>query len=599
MDRRHGPRYGGGSRRENVPREERPRSGEELRATLARLDRGPYPAYKELRGTWELGAVALFIDHVQGDPFAAPSRVRVRVPRAGQGALDRALDGDSRARRVALGDFLARRGARAVERHARRGQGSGKSGEVRIDAPGQEVLERSACRIADSWVEVRLSVGLPAAGRSILGREAMVLLTETLPTIAWEALRLTTTDENDAARQHLDTVEDARALRAQLLERGLVAFVADGAILPRASGVSQRPLPGAVPFVSPPELRVTLQVPHAGSIAGMGVSEGLTVIVGGGFHGKSTLLNAIARGPYEHIPGDGRERVVARADATVIRAEDGRRVAGVDISPFIGAVPSGGTTVRFSTENASGSTSQAANIIEAIEAGCRTLIMDEDTCATNFLIRDARMRRLVPSAREPITPFVDRVRDLYAGRGVSTLLVLGGSGDYLGVADTVVWMDAYHPREVTARAHAIAAEDGVPVPAVPQPFAVPPTRVPDPASVSAARRGRDRVRARGTEEIAFGGGDIDLRAVEQIVDPSQTRAIGELLAYATAHGVLDGGRTIAEILAALDAALDRAGLDLLAERPDEHPGDLARPRMLEVAAALNRLRTLKVMTSDE
>ncbi len=586
MRRRYGP-----PRQDEGPHDGRPRSAGELRAALARLDRAPYPAYKELRGVWDLGAVTLFIDRVQGDPFAAPSLVRVRVPRA---ALDPALDGDSRARRVALADFLARRGGRAVEQHARRSQGSGKSGAVRIDAPGQEVLERSACRVADDWAELRLSAGLPAAGRSILGREAADLLLETLPAIAWEALRLDA-DEAAAAREHLDTVEDARALRAQLRERGLVAFVADGAILPRASGVSQRPLVGAIPFASPPELRVTLHAPHAGEVAGMGVPEGLTVIVGGGFHGKSTLLAAIAHGPYDHLPGDGRERVVAREDAVVIRAEDGRRVAAVDISPFIGTLPSGGSTARFSTDNASGSTSQAANIVEAIEAGGGVLIMDEDTCATNFLIRDARMRLLVPAAHEPITPFVDRVRDLHAGLGVSTILVLGGSGDYLGVADTVIWMDAYRPREITARAHDIAAETSAGrETAAPRPLAAPPARIPDPASINAEQRGRDRVRARGTEEIAFGQEEIDLRAVEQIVDPSQTRAIGGLLAHAVARGHLDGQRTLAEALAALDADLDRAGLDLLAERLGEHPGELARPRMLEVAAAINRLRSLRV-----
>ncbi len=597
MGRRYPPRREDAPRPAARPDDGRARSGDDLREALARIDRGPYPAYRELRGAWALGTVTLFIDHVQGDPFAAPSRVRVRVPRAGDGALDPALDGDSPARRVALGDFLARRGAQAIERHGRRGQGSGKSGLIQIDAPGQEVLERSACRVADTWVELRLSVGLPAAGRTILGREAGPLLLEALPTIAWEALRLDAS-ARAAARRHLDTVEDARALRAQLVERGLVAFVANGAILPRASGVSPRPLAGAVPFDSPPELRVTLRAPHAGELAGMGMPDGLTVIVGGGFHGKSTLLSALARGVYDHLPGDGRERVVARADATVIRAEDGRRVEAVDISPFIGALPSGGDTARFGTENASGSTSQATNIVEAIEAGCRVLLMDEDTCATNFLIRDARMRRLVPAEREPITPFVDRVRELHAALGVSTVLVLGGSGDYLGVADTVVWMDAYRPRDVTARAHAIAAEDGASAgqdgtpPA--RPIVMPPARVPDPVSVNAERRGRDRVRARGTEEIAFGDEEIDLRAVEQIVDPSQTRAIGGLLAQAVARGHLDGRRTLAEALAALDRELDRQGLDLLAERAGEHPGDLARPRMLEVAAALNRLRTLRV-----
>lgn len=566
-----------------------------MRAALARLDRRPYPSYKELRGAWALGAVTLFIDHVQGDPFAAPSRVRVRLPRDGQGRLDPALDGASRARRIALADFLARRAERAVGRLAGRGgQGSGKSGLVQIDAPGQEVLERSACVVADAWVELRLSVGLPAAGRTILGREAATLLLDTLPAIAWEALRLGP-DDVAAAHQHLDTVEDAQALRAQLRERGLVAFVADGAILPRASGVSQRPLVGAVPFASPPELRVVLHTPHSGAVTGMGIPEGLTVIVGGGFHGKSTLLAAVARGVYDHAPGDGRERVVTRADSVVIRAEDGRRVAGVDISPFIGNLPNGGTTARFATDNASGSTSQAANIVEALEAGSRLLIMDEDTCATNFLIRDARMQRLVPAEREPITPFVDRVQDLRAGLGVSTLLVLGGSGDYLGVADTVIWMDAYRPQEVTARAQRIAAEVGPPREVAPsRPIAAPTARVPDPASVSAERGGRDRVRAHGTEEIAFGNEAIDLRAVEQLIDPSQTRAIGALLAHAVTRGHLDGKRTIADLLALLDADLDRAGLDLLAQRPGEHPGDLARPRMLELAAALNRLRTLRV-----
>lgn len=594
MNRRYGPRPGGSPRRDEMPRDGRPRSAEELRAALVRLDRAPYPAYKELRGTWTLGAITLFIDHVQGDPFAAPSRVRVRVSRNGEGAPERALDGDSRARRVALADFLARRGGRAVARHARRGQGSGKSGEVGIDTPGHEVLERSACRVTDEWTELRLSAGLPAAGRSILGREAAELLLETLPMIAWEALRLSA-DDAVAARKLIDTVEDAQALRSQLREQRLVAFVADGAILPRASGVSQRPLGGAVPFSSPPQLRVTLQVPHAGAVAGMGIPEGLTVIVGGGFHGKSTLLAAIARGPYDHIPGDGREQVVARADAVVIRAEDGRRVASVDISPFIGTLPAGGSTERFSTDNASGSTSQAANIVEAIEAGGRVLVMDEDTCATNFLIRDARMRRLVPAAHEPITPFVDRVRDLYTTLGVSTILVLGGSGDYLGVADTVIWMDAYRPHEVTAQAHAIAAEIGTSGESnAAHPFVAPPARIPDPTSINAERRGRDRVRARGTEEISFGQEEIDLRAVEQIVDPSQTRAIGGLLTHAVARGHLDGQRSLAAALAALDADLDQTGLDLLAERPGEHPGELARPRMLEVAAAINRLRTLRV-----
>ena len=566
-------------------------SADDLRDLLARIDRRPYPAYKDLRGGYRLGPVLLYVDHVQGDPFAAPSRLRVRVPRPP--ALDPALDGAHRGRRVALADFLARRAAPIVARLAGERHGSGHSGEVRIDAPGAEVLERSACLVADEWVELRLSVGLPAAGRTILGRAATDLLLDALPRIAQEAVHLDAGGRAAAAR-HLDTVEDAQALRAQLRDHGLVAFVADGAILPRASGVSQRPLAGAVPFASPPELRVTLTAPHAGPLAGLGVREGLTLIVGGGYHGKSTLLAALARGVYDHLPGDGRECAVTRADAVVIRAEDGRRVTEVDISPFIGRLPSGGTTERFTTDNASGSTSQAANIVEALEAGSRLLLMDEDTCATNFMIRDERMRRLVPPEREPITPLVDRVHQLRDRHGVSTVLALGGSGEYLGLADTVIWMDAYRPREVTSRAHAIAAESGrASDPATLAPFGPPPPRVPDPATLSPERRGRARVRARGTEEIAYGEEEIDLRAVTQLVDDSQTRAIGLLLSHAVANSHLDGRRALADALALLEADLDRRGLDLLASHPGEHPGDLARPRMLEVAAAINRLRSLR------
>ncbi|HET8632303.1 MAG TPA: ABC-ATPase domain-containing protein [Thermomicrobiales bacterium] len=564
----------------------------DLEAQLARLDRRPYPAYKDLRGAYALGPLTLYIDHVQGDPYAAPSRLRVRLPR--QGALDPALDGDSRVRRVALADFLARHAAAALALARPDRQGSGHSGEVRIDAPGAEVLERSACRVADEWAELRLSVGLPAAGRTILGRAAATILLDTVPAVARRALRLDAEAER-AARRHLDTIEDAEALRAQLPGRRLVAFVADGAILPRASGVSQRPLAGAVPFASPPELRVTLAAPHAGEVSGLGVPEGLTVIVGGGFHGKSTLLNALARGVYDHPPDDGRAFAVARADAMVIRAEDGRQITGVDIAPFIHGLPSGADTTAFSTANASGSTSQAANIVEALEAGSRLLLMDEDTCATNFLIRDALMRRLVPAAREPITPYVDRVRELERVHGVSTVLVMGGSGAYLGLADTVIWMDAYHPRDATARARALAAAAGAePAPAAGPPLGPFPRRVPDPASMNPERGGRTRLRARDTDEITYGAEEIDLRAVEQLVDPSQTRAIAGLLAHAVARGHVDGRRTLAEALALLDADLDRGGLDILARSPGEHPGDLARPRMLEVAAAINRLRSLAV-----
>jgi predicted ABC-class ATPase len=292
----------------------------------------------------------------------------------------------------------------------------------------------------------------------------------------------------------------------------------------------------------------------------MGIPEGVTLIVGGGFHGKSTLLDALSRGVYNHIPGDGRERVVTRADAVVIRAEDGRRVVGVDLSPFIRDLPLGRSTTCFTSEDASGSTSQASNILEALEAGARVLLMDEDTCATNFMIRDHLMRELVPAEAEPIVPFIDRVRQLHREAGVE---------------------------HVGARQHG----NGVFAPPNPWPGVV--QRVPIPESIDPRRRERTRIKAHGTEEVTFGYESIDLRHVEQLVDPSQVRAIGLALAYAVEHDIIDGKRALSAILDLVDEVVDREGLDILSPYRG-HPGDLARPRRYELAAALNRLRSLEV-----
>ncbi|HSM61283.1 MAG TPA: ABC-ATPase domain-containing protein, partial [Longimicrobiales bacterium] len=431
------------------------RDGAELGPLLARIDGRGYKAYRELKGAWRLPGLLLHVDHVQGDPFATPSRVRVRVePGVAGFPADVRAEGP---RELGTASFLARAFARAA-RVASRRVGTGHGGEIRMEGPGQEVLEQTAVRIhASGAVEARFGVGLPARGRRVLGGEASRLLGETVPRLVAETLVFSAHDA-DEVRLHADTNEDAEALRGALPGLGLVAFVADGAVLPRRSGVDDRPLegPDVVPFASPDTLRVEVELPNAGGVSGMGVPRGVTLIVGGGFHGKSTLLRALEAGVWNHRPGDGRERVVTRADAVKVRAEDGRAVAGVDISPFIDGLPFGRDTRGFSTPMASGSTSQAAAIVEALEAGTGLLLVDEDTSATNFMIRDRRMQELVPKEGEPITPFVDRVRDL-AEPGVSTVLVVGGSGDYLDVADTVIRMRDYLPSEVTERAREVAA----------------------------------------------------------------------------------------------------------------------------------------------
>ena len=564
-----------------------------LARDLQRIDGRPYGHYRDLRGrSYPLASGVLTFEHVQGDPFAAPSRLRVDLPGAALRLPAWAREG-SAARRAAA-DFLQRALQPALARAAG-GAGSGRSGLLEIAATGPEVLDRTGAAVsAEGSARLRLCAGLPAAGRRILGRAAAELLARRL-----EAALQGVVEGLDfaALRTHVQVVEDQVALRAQLGARGLIAFLADGSILPRRSGADARPLAQARRLQAPPALAAELRAPHAGTLRGLGIRAGVTLITGGGYHGKSTLLQALALGVYDHLPGDGRERCVAAEELVCVRAEDGRAVRGVCLTPFIGALPLGRDTSFFDSDDASGSTSQAAAIVEALEAGARGLLIDEDTAATNFMIRDARMRRLVPEAQEPITPFIDRVRQLREERGVSSVLVVGGAGDYLDVADCVIRMDAYQPHDVTAQAREVAAAQPLGGAAPRAPGAWPPgaPRVPLPESLD-PRRGRrpERVRAVKTRAIEFGHEEIDVSLLYQLVDAAQCRMIGDLL-LRLARGLCDGRRDLPRILAALDGELQAGGLDSLAQAGF---GDRARPRRFEVAAALNRLRSLRVGRGD-
>mmetsp|Transcript_9383 Transcript_9383/g.32644 ORF Transcript_9383/g.32644 Transcript_9383/m.32644 type:complete len:469 (+) Transcript_9383:687-2093(+) len=465
-----------------------------------------------------------------------------------------------------------------------------------VDAPGQHVVERTAVLVHDDAVEARFTVALPAQGRTVLGRAAHGTLVECLPRYVAAALRHEALDAAHVAA-HVACVEDSAALRSQLAGAGLVAFVGDGSVLPRRSGASDEPMAeGAVPFASPPSLARTFHLPNRGLVTGMGVPVGVTLVVGGGFHGKSTLLKAVELGVYDHLPGDGRELVVTDAAAVKVRAEDGRAVEGTDISPFISNLPYAKDTRGFRTQDASGSTSQAAAIQEALEAGGTALVVDEDTCATNFMIRDDRMQALVAPEKEPITPLISRIRGL-AGAGVSTVLVVGGCGDYFDVADTVVMMDSFVPRDVTREAAGVAARFRTPDQAealrrnAQTPFPPVPPRVPtavlDPADPSP----RIMVRNKGLVSLGQESGlELDLGCVEQLGEKSQTRAIADALLWF--HRNADGRATLSELLDRFDQELDARGLDAIA--PAMRFGHYARPRRHEVAAALSRLRTFRV-----
>ncbi|RRJ85205.1 ABC-ATPase domain-containing protein [Aestuariirhabdus litorea] len=566
--------------------ESTPAPYEQLQRRLLAIDGAGYKAYKAVEGRYTLPGFELSIDHVQGDPFADPSRCSLRIGRESL-PLPAALQ-HSAAQRVALEDFFGRRLSSAMQHHRGQVRGSGNSGEIRMARYGQQVLRRNAVLAHPQQLEVRCQLGLPANGRRVAARQALRLLEELVQLVAASLLPLDT--YLPALEQHLRSVLDQQHLRAQLEAHQLVAFIADGAILPRASGIDDRPLEGAVPWRSPDSLAVELELRDGSPIRGLGIVTGVSLIVGGGFHGKSTLLHALERGVYDHIPGDGRERVVTDPSAVKIRAEDGRSVRQVDISPFIGELPGGRSTHCFDSDNASGSTSQAANLIEALATGCRCLLLDEDTCATNFMIRDRRMQALVSDACEPITPLVQRVAAL-AAEGVSVVLVMGGSGDFFAAAGRVIMMDHYSPRDLSARAQALADPDTLRCSVERPPIGAAAARVRPLRAPSLVRR--EKVRAFGTRLLRLGSEEVDLARVEQLVDEGQLLSIGYLLqayAAATQGTMAEAGPGLVEQLRELLERTESDGLDPLTPFVQ---GVLAMPRLQELAAALNRLRSLE------
>jgi predicted ABC-class ATPase len=564
-----------------------------LTAALRALDGRGYKAYKEVEGCWEAGDLTFHIEHVQGDPFADASRVRVMVAPERGAFPGWACDTPDRCR--ASADYVNRVLAASAAARSVPG-GSGRSGEILVLLPGQEVLARASVQIAsDGTVTARFRVGLPARGRRILGHAAAELVGNAVA--AARASLFFGALSEAGLRRHVETVEDTVALRAGLADHGLVAFIADGAILPRRSGVDDRPLPAelAIPFAAPESLRYTLATPNGGPVSGLGIARGITLIVGGGYHGKSTVLRAVARGVYDHVPGDGRERVVTVAGAAKVRAEDGRHVAGTDISNFIARLPDGADTRCFETTNASGSTSQAAVIVEALEAGADALLLDEDTSATNFMIRDGRMQRLVASADEPITPFIDRVRVLFTEAGVSTVLVVGGSGDYFDVADRVISMRGYRPEDVTGAARRVAAE----LPSIRReeggPWRPIQGRRVDPASVDPSLPQRDTaIRVLARDRVQFGRERVDLAALDQVVETAQTRAMAYAVAWARESAL--ASLPLGAAVHAIVTELERVGVEIV------HPhgiGELAGFRALELAAFLHRIRSLRTLPAPD
>lgn len=564
----------------------------ELRNKLRSIDHKGYPAYKDLKGQYNFGDYVLSIDHVQGDPFASPSRLSVRVEKAKAGFP--AAYYDTKAKRITLQDHLTRLFGRQVAGGSFQAKGSGKSGLLSVSRCGQQVLERTAMRVKDGDLILRFEAGFPANGRTINARELEKMLFDILPDCVRRSLYYGKIDK-EKLRQAICLCEDQQYIRQCLTERKLCAFIADGSVLPRESGVSERPMKNGVPFQSPESLRITLDLPNKGAVSGMGIPQGITLFVGGGYHGKSTILQALQNGVYDHIAGDGRELVITDASAFKLRAEDGRSVTGVDISPFIKNLPNRKDTVHFSTEDASGSTSQAANLMEALESGSSLILIDEDTSATNFMVRDRLMAQVITPGEEPITPFISRVRGMYEDLGVSSVIVAGSSGAFFHMADTIIQMKEYVPIDITQKAKEAAAacedrgaEDADDARKFP-PFNR--KRCPGP-DMALRKEDRIKMKAMGTSEISICKENVELRYLEQLKDQEQSMALAYLLKYAQLK-MMDGRKDLRQIGDLLEEQLDGSGLESLFERGDVS-SQLARPRKQEILACINRYRKLKI-----
>ncbi len=564
----------------------------ELRNKLRSIDHKGYPAYKDLKGQYNFGDYVLSIDHVQGDPFASPSRLSVRVEKAKAGFP--AAYYDTKAKRITLQDHLTRLFGRQVAGGSFQAKGSGKSGLLSVSRCGQQVLERTAMRVKDGDLILRFEAGFPANGRTINARELEKMLFDILPDCVRRSLYYGKIDK-EKLRQAICLCEDQQYIRQCLTERKLCAFIADGSVLPRESGVSERPMKNGVPFRSPESLRITLDLPNKGAVSGMGIPQGITLFVGGGYHGKSTILQALQNGVYDHIAGDGRELVITDASAFKLRAEDGRSVTGVDISPFIKNLPNRKDTVHFSTEDASGSTSQAANLMEALEGGSSLILIDEDTSATNFMVRDRLMAQVITPGEEPITPFISRVRGMYEDLGVSSVIVAGSSGAFFHMADTIIQMKEYVPIDITQKAkEAAAACEDMGAEDADDARKFPPfnrKRCPGP-DMALRKEDRIKMKAMGTSEISICKENVELRYLEQLKDQEQSMALAYLLKYAQLK-MMDGRKDLRQIGDLLEEQLDGSGLESLFERGDVS-SQLARPRKQEILACINRYRKLKI-----
>ena len=557
-----------------------------LEKKIARLASKKPQASQDLIGSYDCGDFELHIDSVPDDPSRNPLRMRVRVGIAGAGFPDTAFS--TKSREIAARDFMTRTfnaGAAAQSALSRI-----RGARIFIDRPGPVILETSAVVVGDGIIEARFTADLPIEGDRIVGNALRELFMKNIPGIVRASLVY---DGFDAVKftATVDTAEDADTLRNMLPEMGLAAFVADGSVPAGKAGIVTRGASKAVQFRAPETLAVTVELPNRGAVRGLGVPAGITVVAGERTSGKTALLTALALGVYNHPPDDGRELIVTAPDAVYVPFEEGRRIENVDISPIIPKGSVGDDMQSFRTEAATPVESQAANIIEALEIGTSLLLFNEDSVAPGFATRDARIQELLSGDEVTLTPLVYILPALRDEMGVSAVIALGGSGDFLDIADTVIVMSGSELTDATEKAAKIVRERPTGRKSIPSATAIQRRdRRPFRTGLEPVKlKKEEKVRPHGSGYVQYGDEFIDLDKVIQLVSSSQARGIARGLSLV--RRLMDGSRSLRDAVNEVMKRIDAVGLDTLSNR---RMGDLAGFRPHELAAAVNRLKQLKV-----
>lgn len=568
------------------------RDKKEFYNSLQAIDGRRYSEYAGLIGDFDFARYVLKINHV--DEENVPVLLVVRVPQIIAAFPPHLFN--SPVRRTALEDMLTRKLAVAIDDQANYDASGISRRRLSVAAPGQKILPRTSMVVTEEYVEARIYVDLASNQGRVDGASANEIFFEDLPEVVNSSLIYCNLNEHEVDN-FVDVMEDADQIRQVLSTRGLIAFAGDGSLLARA-GNTDLPDEGGSTLSVPEELTVEVEVPNKGSLRGLGVPGGLTVVLGDDYSGRKGFLKALAGGIYNHVPGDGREFVVTVPDAVYISGESSRSVQRVDISPFIQQTGDGTNTTRYTSVAADPCASQAAATLEALEVGARVLFYDESDSSPSFLSRDSRLHGLLPAAENRVLPLSSRVRELVDELGVSVVVAGCTSvSEFIPLADTVLRIDGYKVYDVTHQAKEVQV-DGIP--SAPNAAAlaevadksrwVVPTSL-DPSS----GKEEECIHADTIDQLTFGRSVIDLSSVIQLADRFQTQTIGHILYYAKLR-YMDEGRPIREILDLVDRDLSSEGLECLCR---ELNGNLARPRRYEIAAALNRLNSLRISHAGE